>query len=192
MIVATQWDRKERQEARQDLEDRVVGTTEHLWWNTKCILPTTVIVHKILHTVYLGMLNHWIDWITFFLVQHSRIDTFNKLWVMMTPYLGCDQSNKPYSHVPQWSGKELVVLRWLIGPELATTVWNHALNRRISFQLPFCVSRTPYIITLWHSAGTILKPWSSTWRSIWGSFIVTRRFSVDSGPFNLQRRFRKP
>ena len=44
------------------------------------------------------------------------------------------------------------------------------------------------IFTLWHSTGTILRSWLSTWRIIWRRFIVTTMFSVNSAPVNLQRR----
>jgi hypothetical protein len=58
MILATQGDETERQEARQCLKDRAVGTSEGDFWKTKCISPTTIIVPDILHTVHLGILKH--------------------------------------------------------------------------------------------------------------------------------------
>jgi hypothetical protein len=61
MILATLGDEMERQEARQYLEDGAVGTSEGVFWNMKCISPTTIIVSDILHTVYLSMRKHLID-----------------------------------------------------------------------------------------------------------------------------------
>jgi hypothetical protein len=63
MILATPGDETDRREARQYLEDRAVGTSEGVFWNMKCISPTTIIVPDILHTFYLCMLKHLMDWI---------------------------------------------------------------------------------------------------------------------------------
>jgi len=78
----------ERREARQYQEDRAVGISEGVFWNMKCISPITIIVPDILHTICLGMHKHLMDWVTTFLEQHSTIDKFNQLWVMMPPYPG--------------------------------------------------------------------------------------------------------
>ena len=84
-ILPMQGDELERQEARQYLEDRVVGTSEGVFWNMQCISPTTIIIPNILHSIYLGVLKHLMEWVTSFLEQHSRINKFNQLWVMMPP-----------------------------------------------------------------------------------------------------------
>jgi len=80
-----QGDEMERQEARQYLEDRVVGTSEGIFWNMQCISLTTIIIPNILHSIYLGVLKHLMEWVTSFLEQHSRNNKFNQLWVMMPP-----------------------------------------------------------------------------------------------------------
>ena len=95
MILATQWGETERGEARQYLEDQVVGTSEQVFRNMQCISPKTVIIPNILHTIYLGMLKHLMDWVTSCLEQHSRIDKCNQLWAMMPPYPGFARFNKP-------------------------------------------------------------------------------------------------
>jgi hypothetical protein len=88
MILATQGDETDKPEARPDVKDQVVGTSEGIFWNMNCISPKTSIVPDILHTVYLRLLQHLIDWVTSFLKQHTRIDKFNHLWAMMLPYPG--------------------------------------------------------------------------------------------------------
>jgi len=55
MIFMTHGDETERWEARQDLEDPVVGTSEGIFWNMKCISPTTIMVPNILHIIHLSM-----------------------------------------------------------------------------------------------------------------------------------------
>jgi hypothetical protein len=81
----------------------------------------TIIVPDIIHTVYLSMLKHLRDWVTFFTEQHSRIDQFKQLWVMIPPYSGVAYFNKPYSHVVQCSGNELKALEGVIAPVFAAT-----------------------------------------------------------------------
>jgi hypothetical protein len=83
MILVTQGEEIEEREATHYLEEQTVGTLEGIIWNMQCISPTTIIVPDILHTVYLGILIHLMDWVMSFLEQHSRIDKFNQLWVMV-------------------------------------------------------------------------------------------------------------
>jgi hypothetical protein len=99
----------------------------------KCIAPTTIIVPDILYTFYLGMLKHLMDCVTSFLEQHSRIDKFNQLWVMMPPYPGFAQYNKPYSQVTQWSGKEMKALGRVIIPVSAATLLNPSARKWLPF-----------------------------------------------------------
>jgi hypothetical protein len=122
MILATQGDETERREARQYLEDRAVGTSEGIFWNMKCISPTTIIIPDILHTVYLGMLKHLMDSVTSFLKQHSRINKSNHLRVKMPPYPGFARFNKPYSQVTQWRRKEMKSLGRVIVLVFAVTL----------------------------------------------------------------------
>ena len=106
MILTTQGDETKRGEARQCLEYGAFGISQGILWNMKCISPTSIIVPNIFHSLYLCMLQHLMDGVTFFLKQHSRIDKFNQLWAMMPPYLGFARFTKPYSQVTQWSGKD--------------------------------------------------------------------------------------
>jgi hypothetical protein len=88
MILATQVDETERREARQHLEHGAVAISDGVFWNRKYISPTTIIVPHILHTVYLCMLEHMMEWATSFLEQHSKIESFNQAWEIMPPYPG--------------------------------------------------------------------------------------------------------
>jgi len=101
IILATQGDETERRQARQYLENGAVGTSEGVIWNMKCISPTTIIVPHILHTIYLSMLKHLMDWVTSFLKHQSMLDKFNQLQAIMPPYPGCARFNKPFSHVTE-------------------------------------------------------------------------------------------
>jgi len=99
----------------------------------KLISLTTIIVPNILHTIYLGMRKHLMDWVTSFFEQHSRIDKFNQLWVMMPPYPGFAGFNKPYSQVAQWNDKEMKSLGSVIVPVLALTVSNLSASQSNPF-----------------------------------------------------------
>ena len=65
-------------------------------------MPITV--PNIPHTIYLSMLEHVMDWVTSFLKQHSTINKFNQLWVMIPPDPGFARFNTPYSQMTQCSG----------------------------------------------------------------------------------------
>ena len=50
----------------------------------------------LLHTLYLGMLKHVMDWIEPFLKRHSRRDKFDDAWKTIPPYPGLLQPRKAY------------------------------------------------------------------------------------------------
>jgi hypothetical protein len=79
------------------------------------------------------MLAHWMDWVTYFLEQHSRIDKLNQLCTMMPSNPGFARFNKPYSQVTQWSGNEIKALGRVIGPVFAATFLNPSASQRIPF-----------------------------------------------------------
>jgi len=133
MILMTQGHQMERREAWLYLAVPAVGTSEGVFWNTKCISPTTIIVSDILHTIYPTMPKHLMGWVTSFHEQHSRIDKFNQLWMMKTPYPWFARFSKPYSQVTDWSDKEMNALRSVIVPVFATTLWNPLVSQRIPF-----------------------------------------------------------
>jgi len=79
MILRTQGDEEMRWEARQYMEDGVVGNSKGLFWNIKCISPTAIIVPDMLHTVHFSMVIHLMDWVMSFCNKHSRIDLVTKV-----------------------------------------------------------------------------------------------------------------
>ena len=94
----------------------------------------TIIVPDILHTGYLRILKHLMDWVTSFLEQHSRIDKFYHLWQIMPPYPGFAWFIKPDSQVTQWCGKEMKELGHVIVALFAATVSNPLVSQRIAFR----------------------------------------------------------
>jgi len=67
MILATHRVQMERQEAKQVIQDRAVGTSQDIVCNWKWISLTTILVPDILHPVYLGMPKYLMDWVVFVL-----------------------------------------------------------------------------------------------------------------------------
>jgi len=152
----------------------------------------TIIVPEIPHTVYPGVVKHLMDWATSFCKEHCRIDKLHLLWAMVFPYPGLLDSS---CHITRWCNG--VVRRWKHSAawlfqflwRLFRTLW---WAQWFPAEKPCCASKTLNNFTLWHSTGTILKPWSSTWRSIWRSFIIRRMFLFNSTAPNQQRRTWKP
>jgi len=145
MILATQGNETDRLGARQYLDDWAVATAEDILCNMVCISPTTIIIPDILLMVYLGMLKHFIDWVTSFLKQHFRIDNINQLLAMMSSYPGIARFNKPYSQVTQWSGKAMKALGCVIIPVFAPTLLNPLASQKISFrEALLCVKNWVY------------------------------------------------
>jgi len=145
IILATRGDEMGRREVRQYLDHRPVGTSEGIFCNMKCISLKTIIVPKILQTIYLSMLKQLMDCVMSFLEQHSRIDKFNQLCTMMHPYHGFAQFNKPYSLVTQWSGKEMKALGHVRVPSFAASLLNPSASQRIPFaEALVCVKNLVY------------------------------------------------
>jgi len=133
LLLTTQGDETERQDARHYLDNQVVETSEGIFWTMKCISTTTVIIPNIFHSVDVGMRKLLIDWVLSSLEQHFRIDKFNQLWAMMPPYPGFARLNKPYRHVMQWSGKYKQALSHVIVAVFTATLSNPSASQRIPF-----------------------------------------------------------
>lgn len=77
MTLTTQGDEEMGWEARQYVDDDMVGTSKGVFWNINCIIPTTILVPNMLHTMSLGTVLHLMDWVISFHNEHSMIDLFN-------------------------------------------------------------------------------------------------------------------
>jgi len=75
-------------------------------------------LHKpdLLHTVYLGLFKHLMDWISGSLKKHARLQAFDDTWKALPPYPWFFVPKKAYGEVTQWQGKEIRNLgRCLLG-----------------------------------------------------------------------------
>jgi len=64
-------------------------------------------MQEMLHTVYLGLFKHMMDWIQTFLKKHRRLQAFDDVWNALPPYPGFWVPKKAYRKVAQWQGKEI-------------------------------------------------------------------------------------
>jgi len=60
-----------------------------------------------LHTVYLVLFKHMMDWIQAFLKKHGRQQAFDDVWKVLPQYPGFLVPKKAYREVAQWQGKEI-------------------------------------------------------------------------------------
>jgi len=69
--------------------------------------PSELPKPDLLHTVYLGILKHLMEWVQDFLKKYNRLDIFDEVWSSMGAYPGFTVPNKAYRQVSQWQGKEM-------------------------------------------------------------------------------------
>jgi len=62
---------------------------------------------NILHTIYLGLFKHMIDWIEASLKKHGRLQAFDEVWKALLPYPGFLVPKKAYKEVTQWQGNAM-------------------------------------------------------------------------------------
>ena len=76
-------------------------------WTLPRTQPSEVHKPDLLHNVYLGLLKNLLDWVTAFLKQHQRLDSFDEIWRSMPPYPGFTPPRKAFREVFQRQGKEM-------------------------------------------------------------------------------------
>ena len=61
----------------------------------------------LLHTIYLRLFKHMMDWIHGFLKKHARLQAFDDAWKTLPPYPGFFIPKNAYREITQWQGKEM-------------------------------------------------------------------------------------
>ena len=64
------------------------------FWILPRVDPAELPKPDLLHTIYLGMLKHLMEWIQDFLKKHNRLDNFDQAWSSMGSYPGFTVSKK--------------------------------------------------------------------------------------------------
>ena len=75
-----------------------------------------------LHTVFLAILKHLMEWLVKFLQSHAWLQRFNQIWRQMPSFPGFLKFNKDYTAVSQWQGKEMRSLGRVLLPVLAASL----------------------------------------------------------------------
>ena len=85
----------------------------------------------LLHTMPIGMPEHYQKWIFHFMKMHEWLDKYNAIWFSVPAYHNLTPKNKSYEEVSQWNGKEMKEMSWyLLG------VVTHSLRGGIPTQRP--------------------------------------------------------
>ena len=64
-------------------------------------------MRDLLHTIYLGLFKHMMDWIQGFLKKRIQLQAFDHAWKTLAPYPGILVPKKAYRKVMHWQGKEM-------------------------------------------------------------------------------------
>ena len=91
-------------------------------------------IPDMLHTVYLGLFKHMMDWIQGFLKKHGCLQAFDDVWKALRPYPGFLVPKKAYREVAQWQGKEMRNLRRCILGVLAVALPQPQSSQVIPFK----------------------------------------------------------
>ena len=96
------------------------------FWALPRVNPSELPKPDLLHTIYLAILKHLMEWVQDFLKEHNRLDRFDRAWSSMGAHPGFTVPNKAYRQVSQWQGKEMrnlgrIVLAAFTAPLYAPT-----------------------------------------------------------------------
>ena len=85
----------------EELAKKGIIAPFNAFWILPHVDPAELVKPDLLHTVYLGILKHLIEWIQDFLKKHDRLRYFDEAWSSMGPYLGFTVPIKAYWEVSQ-------------------------------------------------------------------------------------------
>jgi len=105
----------------------------------------------ILHTIYLRLFKHMMDWIEAFLKKHRRLQAFDEVWKALPPYPGFLVHKKGYREVTQWQGKEMRNLGRCILGVLAVALHRPGGAQAIPFKLLSDASGRSSTSISWHN-----------------------------------------
>jgi len=122
------------EDAGEELRDLGVKLAPGIFWELSHVVQVDLYKPDILHVIYLGIFQtHLMKWVVGFLKKHKRLDSFDKIWMLLPPYPGFSPPNKEYSRVSQWQGKEMRNLVKVLVPSLAAALRRPNNAERIPF-----------------------------------------------------------
>jgi len=84
-----------------------LGIGQNIFHGLDLVSASDLYKPDILHTIYLRLFTHMIDWIEACLNKHRRLQAFDEVWKALPPYPGFLVPKKAYREVTQWEGKEM-------------------------------------------------------------------------------------
>ncbi|KAF8541850.1 hypothetical protein BDD12DRAFT_877662 [Trichophaea hybrida] len=88
----------------------------------------------LLHVMYLGMIQHLMEWIEAFLQFHGRLVDFDAVWRSIPRYTGKCKFNRPYRQITQLQGKDYRYIGKIIYPTIAAALNNPRPSQRKPFR----------------------------------------------------------
>jgi len=93
-----------------------------LFYGLPRVSPSDLNKTDMLHTFYLGIFKHMMDWIQGFLKKQVRLDAFDKVWKTLLSYPGFLVPKTGYREATQWQGREMRNLKRCIVDILAVAL----------------------------------------------------------------------
>jgi len=84
-----------------------LGIGQNIFYGLYRVSPSHLYKPDILHTIYLALFKHMMDWIEAFLKKHGRLQAFHEVWKALPSYRGFLVHKKAYREVTQWQGKAM-------------------------------------------------------------------------------------
>jgi hypothetical protein len=127
---------QDRGEARwiERLAERGIKALFNAFWTLPRVDPAEMPKPDLLHTIYLGILKHLMEWVQDFLKKHNRLNNFDEAWSSMGAYPGFTVPKKAYRQVSQWQGKEMRNLGRIVLPAFTAALRAPTEAQRHSFK----------------------------------------------------------
>jgi len=101
--------------ADAQLSSRDVHQGFNVFRHNRCIVSNCP-KPDLLHTMQIGILDHFQKWIFHFMKTHEQLDRYNAIWLSVPGYHHLTPKNKSYDVVSQWNGKEMKEMsRYMLG-----------------------------------------------------------------------------
>jgi len=70
-------------------------------------VPWDIARANLLHTMFLGIIEHLMEWVQAFITEHNRLMVFKDIWRLIPSYPQVFIPQKPYGHLSQVTRKEM-------------------------------------------------------------------------------------
>jgi len=97
--------KRENQTSDWETDDDYImyrGISQNIFHRRDPVSASYLYNPDILHTIYLGLFKHLMDWIEAFLKKHGRLQAFDEVWKALPPYPGFLVPKKAYREVTEW------------------------------------------------------------------------------------------